>query len=191
MDDQLQPGRDIAAPLIVAGDPVPVPGLDPLQQVAAHQITAIVRLSKSLQPAVDQCDRLEQFEQQLSLLRQRLNRGGPRPTTSVHSHLIVDNRAENHDGHAHAGSDKPEFSSGHHFSSLPVRTHGRQMGLVNTTRTGPEFQLKWLIRMAERIAEERAGQTDQVFEPERFECERRAERPQFGRHRVIEEVVAA
>jgi hypothetical protein len=63
--------RDIAAPLVIATDAVRVPGLNSAQEVAAHQITAIVCLAKSLQLTVGQRNRLQHVEQRLSLLHHR------------------------------------------------------------------------------------------------------------------------
>ena len=84
-------------------------------------------LAKSLQPAVGQGDRLQHVEQALSLLHERLLLllgRAPRQTISVHPHLIPADQAENHDGHDTC-NDKPESSSGHGLSSLPIGTSPR------------------------------------------------------------------
>jgi len=60
VDGEVEFRRDIAAPLVIATDPVRVPGLNSAQEVAAHQITAIVCLAISLQLTVGQRDRLQQ-----------------------------------------------------------------------------------------------------------------------------------
>src|SRR5262245_9474308 len=65
MDGHLQPGRDIASPLVVAVDPVGVAGSDAVEQIAAEKVAAVVGFAEALELALRQRHRAQQVEQLL------------------------------------------------------------------------------------------------------------------------------
>ena len=118
--------RDLAAPPVVAGNAVGVAGLDAAEEIAAHQVTAVVLLAESLQIAIGQRHRLEHSEQRLSPLHHlgRLclgwmaltHQGRAHLTASLYFYLVANDQADGRDDDRHSdGNGEPEVAPGHMF----------------------------------------------------------------------------
>src|SRR5439155_11245587 len=59
MDRNVIPARYFASPVIVTANAVGIGGIDRLDQVFAHQVSAIIRAAEAFQRAVFQSDRLK------------------------------------------------------------------------------------------------------------------------------------
>src|SRR5688572_19619132 len=141
MDGDVEPGRNVAAPLVIARDPVRITGLDAAEQVAAHQVAAVVSLAESLEFTIGQDNRAQQVEQGLSLLHDLhrlrhdrvplLMQGSPSLATLVDLDLIPDDRTQNHGGGDETRNKKPAAG---HARSLTHSAHAASPDVVTSRR---------------------------------------------------------
>ena len=120
--------RDIAAPLVIPGNAVGYTRLDILEEVATHQVPAVVRLAETLESTVAEGHRLQQVEQCLPLLWR-----GDAATRcrQIRPQLDAGDNGGEHCEDNHAGGDEPRLTWGHTDPHRIVRTLGLDTGVRN------------------------------------------------------------